>query len=177
MGRPARNESTPLGASQLKEQIHTASRISQQQSERNLESSSLDSRHSPRLLRSLTYRRRSPLQIFSLSICQPGAPNADGSFQEFHQTPSCYRASSGVLLLAGTKSDDSNRLWRDIRGSRKWAEYLQRSPVRRSARGRVALAPPGCCRTLDGYAQGRGFCSCVHADGCVHARGDTSGSQ
>jgi len=118
-----------------------------------------------------------PRQIFLLSICQPGASNADGYFQEFHRSPSCYRASSDVLLFDSTESDGSDRLWRDIRGSRRWAEYLQRSPVRRSARGRVALAPPGCCRTLDGYAQGRGFCSCVHADGCVHAGGDTASSQ
>ena len=176
MRRLVGDDSIPLDASHLKEQIHAASRISLQQSERNTESFSLDSWHSPRLLRSLTYRR-SPLQIFSLSICQPGAPNADTSFQEFYRSPSCYRASSGVLLLAGTESDDSNRLWRDIRGSRRWAECLQGSPFRRSAGGRVALAPPGCCRAMGGYAQGRGFCSCVHANGCVHARGDTAGSQ
>ena len=34
----------------------------------------------------------------------------------------------------------------------KWAECLQRNPFRCPASGRLALAPPGTCRTLDWHA-------------------------
>ena len=86
-------------------------------------------------------------------------------------------ASSGKSGHCRGRAASHDGVRHDIRGKRNWLECLQRSPIRRPAGRRPALATPDACRTLDWHAQGGCVCSGMHASWGVHAGRDATGSE
>src|ERR1700722_15735044 len=86
-------------------------------------------------------------------------------------------AGSGKFGHCRGRAASHDGIRHDIRGKGKWLECLQRSPIRRPAGRRPALASPDTCGTLDWHAQGGFVCSGMHASWGIHAGRDTSRSE
>ena len=78
-------------------------------------------------------------------------PLEEGPIAESMETRMCT-SSGGKSGHCRGRAASPNGVRHDIRGIRKRAELLQGNPFRCAAGGRLALARPGTCRTLEGHA-------------------------